>query len=66
MPSSAAPRKLRPRYIIAPTTMIAGVRLDKAGRRELVSMRWGAIPFFGNTSLNEIQATFHARREMGG
>jgi hypothetical protein len=46
--------------------MIDAVRLGKAGRRELVSMRCGAIRFFWNKSLKEFQATFHARCEMGG
>ena len=32
-------RNLRPRYNIAPTTHVDVVRLDAAGRRELVSMR---------------------------
>ena len=38
------PRNLRPRYNIAPTTMIDVVRLDKDGNRELASMRWGLVP----------------------
>ena len=41
-----AARNLRPRYNIAPTTMIDVVRLDADGHRELVSMRWGLVPFF--------------------
>jgi putative SOS response-associated peptidase YedK len=40
-----APKNLRPRYNIAPMTMIDVVRLTDAGR-ELVSMRWGLVPFF--------------------
>ena len=38
----AAPN-LRPRYNIAPTTMIAVV-VDRGKGRELVQMRWGLIP----------------------
>lgn len=33
------PRNLRPRYNIAPPTMIDVLRLDAEGRRELVPMR---------------------------
>jgi putative SOS response-associated peptidase YedK len=40
------PRNLRPRYNIAPTTGVDVIRLDADGRRELVSMRWGLLPFF--------------------
>ncbi len=41
-----APRNLRPRYNIAPTTMIDVVRLNAEGKRELVPMRWGLVPYF--------------------
>ena len=34
-----APRNLRPHYDIAPTTNVDVIRLDREGRRELVSMR---------------------------
>jgi putative SOS response-associated peptidase YedK len=33
-----------PRYNVAPTQPIRAVRLDREGRRELVSVRWGLIP----------------------
>jgi putative SOS response-associated peptidase YedK len=33
-----------PRYNIAPTQPVAIVRLDHAGRRELMLVRWGLIP----------------------
>jgi putative SOS response-associated peptidase YedK len=37
--------ELRPRYNIAPESMIACVRLNpETGRRECVSLRWGLIP----------------------
>jgi putative SOS response-associated peptidase YedK len=58
-----APRNLRPHYNIAPTTIVDVIRLDRAGRRELVSMRWGLIPFFWKKSLKEVPATFNARAE---
>src|SRR5271163_31777 len=38
------PRNLRPHYNIAPTTNVDVIRLDREGRRELVSMRWGLVP----------------------
>jgi len=53
----------RPRYNIAPTTTVDVVRLDHEGRRELVSMRWGLVPFFWNKTLKEVPATFHAQAE---
>jgi putative SOS response-associated peptidase YedK len=46
------------RYNIAPTQDVPCVRLDDAGRRELVPLRWGLIPFwakdkaFGNRAIN--------------
>ena len=54
---------LRPRYNIAPTTMVDVVRLNAEGRRELVSMRWGLVPFFWKKTLKELPATFNARAE---
>ena len=41
-----APRNLRPHYNVAPTTNVDVIRLDREGRRELVSMRWGLVPYF--------------------
>ncbi len=35
---------LEPRYNVAPTQMVAVVRLAAAGRRELALLRWGLIP----------------------
>ena len=58
-----APLNLRPRHNIAPTTTIDVVRLDAEGRRELVRMRWGLVPFFWKKSLKEVPATFNARAE---
>jgi putative SOS response-associated peptidase YedK len=57
------PRNLRPHYNIAPTTNIDVIRLDREGRRELVSMRWGLVPYFWKKSLKEVPATFNARAE---
>jgi putative SOS response-associated peptidase YedK len=58
-----APRNRQPRYNIAPTTMIDVLRLSEQGQRELVSMRWGLVPFFWKKSLKEMPATFKARAE---
>lgn len=57
------PRNLRARYNIAPTTDIDVIRLDVEGRRELVRMRWGLVPFFWKKGLKEVPATFNARAE---
>ncbi len=35
-----------PRYNIAPTQDVPIVRLDREGRRELVLVRWGLVPFW--------------------
>ena len=57
------PKNLQPRYNIAPTTTVDVMRLDAEGRRELVSMRWGLVPFFWKKSLKKLPATFNARAE---
>jgi putative SOS response-associated peptidase YedK len=56
------PRNLRPRYNIAPTTMIDVARASGGGR-ELVSMRWGLIPSWWKKPLRELPSTFNARAE---
>lgn len=58
-----APLNLKPCYNVAPTTDIDVVRLDRAGRRELVRMRWGLVPFFWKKTLRDLPATFNARTE---
>jgi putative SOS response-associated peptidase YedK len=55
-------RNLRPRYNIAPTTMVDVVRPNAAGR-ELVPMRWGLVPSWWKKPLNELPSTFNARAE---
>ena len=55
---SATPN-LRPRYNIAPTTLI-DVVTDRGNGRELVSMRWGLIPGWWKKKANEVGATFNA------
>ena len=58
-----APRNLRPRYNIAPTTQVDVVRLDAEGRREMVTMRWGLIPVWWKKAAKDVPATFNARAE---
>lgn len=55
-------RNLRPRYNIAPTTDIDVIRIGEQGR-ELVTMRWGLVPFFWKKGLKEVPATFNAKAE---
>jgi putative SOS response-associated peptidase YedK len=56
------PLNLKPRYNIAPTTMIDVVRAHD-GARELVSMRWGLIPAWWKKAIKDLPATFNARAE---
>lgn len=56
-------RNLQPRYNIAPTTTIDVVRLGRDGRRELLPMRWGLVPYFWKKPLKDLPATFNARAE---
>jgi putative SOS response-associated peptidase YedK len=57
------PRNLRPRYNVAPTTMVDVVRLDDQGRRYMTQMRWGLVPKWWKDPLNKVPATFNARVE---
>lgn len=60
-----APRNLRPRYNIAPTTTIDVIRLDAESQRELVPMRWGLVPFYFKKPLKQFRlSTFNARVEL--
>ena len=58
-----APRNLRPHYNVAPTDKVDVIRRDREGRRELVSMRWGLVPYFWKKSLKQAPASFNARAE---
>jgi putative SOS response-associated peptidase YedK len=58
----AAPPNLRPRYNIAPTTMI-DVVVDRGKGRELIQMRWGLIPEWWKQDANKVGATFNARSD---
>jgi putative SOS response-associated peptidase YedK len=54
-------RNTQPRYNICPTTLIDTV-LSSEGKRALVPMGWGLIPYWWNKPLKEMRlATFNAR-----
>ena len=54
---------LEPRYNICPTTQIDAV-IERDGKRELRSMRWGLVPAWWSKPLKELKlATFNARVE---
>lgn len=63
-----APSNMRPRYNIAPTTMV-DVIVDRGKGRELVPMRWGLVPPWTKpdekdpTKPGAAFATFNARSE---
>lgn len=58
-----APQNLRPRYNIAPTTWVDVLRLNVAGERELIRMRWGLVPSWWKKPLHDLPSTFNARAE---
>jgi putative SOS response-associated peptidase YedK len=55
-------RNLPARYNICPTDPI-DVVVERAGKRELTSMRWGLVPSWWGGRLKDIPATFNARAE---
>jgi putative SOS response-associated peptidase YedK len=56
-------RNTQPRYNICPTTPIDTI-VSSEGRRALVPMRWGLIPYWWNKPHKEMRlATFNARAE---
>ncbi len=57
-----APKNLRPRYNIAPTTEV-DVVVDRGQGREILSMRWGLVPAWWTKALKSVPATFNARAE---
>jgi putative SOS response-associated peptidase YedK len=56
-------RNLQAHYNIAPTDPVEVVRLDTDGAIELVSMRWGLVPWWWNKPLKQLPASFNARAE---
>jgi putative SOS response-associated peptidase YedK len=62
----APPHNLRPRYNVCPTDPVDVVTAAEA-KRELVTMRWGLVPWWWSKSLKELRmATFNARAETVG
>ena len=55
-------RNLPGRYNICPTDTIDTV-VERDGRRELVHMRWGLVPWWWKKKAKETPATFNARAE---
>jgi putative SOS response-associated peptidase YedK len=59
---TGAARNLQTHYNIAPTDTVDVVR-PVAGGAELVSMRWGLIPWWWKKPLKQLPASFNARAE---
>jgi putative SOS response-associated peptidase YedK len=59
----APARNTQPRYNVCPTTPIDAV-IERDGKRELLSMRWGLVPSWWSKPLKDMKvATFNARVE---
>jgi putative SOS response-associated peptidase YedK len=58
-----AAHNLQTHYNIAPTDKVEVVRLAAEGTTELVSMRWGLIPYWWKKPIKQVPATFNARAE---
>jgi putative SOS response-associated peptidase YedK len=56
-------RNLQAHYNIAPTDPVEVVRLDADGATELVSTRWGLVPWWWTKPLKQVPASFNARAE---
>jgi putative SOS response-associated peptidase YedK len=60
---NAPPHNLRPRFNVCPTDPVDVVTAEE-GKRELVTMRWGLVPWWWSKPLKELRmATFNARAE---
>src|SRR5215467_13365705 len=55
-------RNLPGRYNICPTDTIDTV-VERDGKRDLVPMRWGLVPWWRKKKIKEMPATFNARAE---
>ena len=55
-------RNLPARYNICPTDQI-DVVVERDRTRQLVSMRWGLVPYWWKKTLKDVPATFNARAE---
>jgi len=59
----APPHNLRPRYNVCPTDPV-DVVTEREGKRDLVTMRWGLVPWWWSKPLKELRmVTFDARAE---
>jgi putative SOS response-associated peptidase YedK len=59
----APPHNLRPRYNVCPTDPVDVVTAAE-GKRELLTMRWGLVPWWWSKPLKELRmANFNARAE---
>src|SRR5258707_10945763 len=56
-------RNLEAQYNIAPTDPVEVVRPAGGGTTELVSMRWGLVPWWWQKPLKQLPASFNARAE---
>jgi putative SOS response-associated peptidase YedK len=54
---------LQAHYNIAPTNPVEVVRPAAGGATELVSMRWGLVPWWWKKPLKQLPASFNARAE---
>jgi len=60
---TGAARNLQAHYNIAPTDPVDVVKSRDGGANELVSMRWGLIPYWWKKPLKQLPATFNAPAE---
>jgi len=56
-------RNLQAHYNVAPTDPVEVVRQAPGGAPELVSMRWGLVPWWWKKPLKQLPASFNARAE---
>jgi putative SOS response-associated peptidase YedK len=56
-------RNLQAHYNVAPTDVVNVVKLAAGGSTELVSMRWGLVPWWWKKALKQLPASFNARAE---
>jgi putative SOS response-associated peptidase YedK len=56
-------RNLQAHYNVAPTDPVNVVKLATGGATELVSMRWGLVPWWWKKPLKQLPASFNARAE---
>src|SRR6266436_2629512 len=56
-------RNLQAHYDAAPTDPVDVIKLATGGATELVSMRWGLIPWWWKKPLKQLPASFNARAE---